>query len=504
MDNQRLDFKHYVIIFKKRIKLFIIPSLLITLATILLAVLLPSVYKSSATILLEEQELPADLLIPPATRYAEQRVQIFIQQITTLPNFSDIIKKNSLYTKDQKNKTLENILDKIRERISVELMSATERTITFTLSFEDESPEVAKTIANELSTLFLNEKIKSRTLRAENEILSFREYSKKLKKDTQKILNKLAVFKQKNLSSLPGLTPLNQQKITALNSRLLTLDSEERSLQEWFFYLQGQLAQVAPNAMVTNAEGNRIFDTKGLLNVLESQYPSLLATYSAMHPDVLAAKREITSLKLLIGQNSVVNAELSEKKAEYTSILKRYSKNHPEVLALDMQVKRIQASMLKAKKLAASQPKLELNTPAYITMLTELETVSIELKSVKYTRNMISNKIAKLIAIIRKAPLVEKEYIDLLKELDNANKRYREVSARVMEMEVESSQHSEIEIKGNRFTLISPPQEPLIPDSPNRPAILFFGFVLAIGTGIALVVVKEAISKNQRNGTLTM
>ena len=221
-----------------------------------------------------------------------------------------------------------------------------------------------------------------------------------------------------------------------------------------------------------------------------------------MHPDVLAAKRKITSLKLLIGQNSVVNAELSEKKAEHTSILKRHSKNHPEALALDMQVKRIQASMLKAKRLGAVQPKLGLNTPAYITMLTELETVSIELKSVKYTRNMISNKIAKLIAIIRKAPLVEKEYIDILKELDNANKRYREVSARVME--AESSQHSEIETKGNRFTLISPPQEPLLPDSPNRPAILFFGFVLAIGTGIALVVVKEAISKNQGNGTLAL
>ncbi len=505
MENQESDFKDYFKIFKRRIKFFIIPFILITLMAVLLAVLLPSVYSSSATILIEEQVIPSDLVRSTVTTYADQRIQVISQRIMTRANLSDIIKKYNLYAEDLKNDTLEMVLEKMRERIEVNPISAevvnaqsggkpSQTTIAFTLSFEDESAIVAQKVANELSTIFLKENIKSRTLSAENATLFLSEATKRLKDQIQKLQKKLASFKQENLNSLPEMTQFNQQEITALNSRLLNLDSEERSLQERYFYLQGQLAQIDPNAMATNAAGSRIFDSRDRLKVLESEYPSLVATYSSQHPDVLAAKREIASLKAQIGENvdlNDLNAELSEKKAELASLLKRYSEKHPDILALNKQIKTIQASMYEAKKMDAVQSLVQPDNPAYITMISQLESVSTELKSVKYTRGRMEKKIAQLTALIRKAPLVEKDYIDMLQELDNTNMRYRDISARGMEAEI--SQHLEIERKGERFTLIDPPQQPLKPVSPNRPAILFLGFVLAIGAGIALVAVKEAM-----------
>ena len=69
-------------------------------------------------------------------------------------------------------------------------------------------------------------------------------------------------------------------------------------MHERQFYLEGELAQIDPNALATNATGNRVFDMKDRLKVLESEYPSLQASYSANHPDVIKAKREIDSLKI--------------------------------------------------------------------------------------------------------------------------------------------------------------------------------------------------------------
>jgi len=510
-ENQEAGFRDYFKILKRRRKFFIIPFVIFALLGTLLAVLLPSVYSSSATILIEEQDIPADLVRSTVTTYADQRIQVISQRIMTRLNLSKIIKKYDLYAEDRKNESLEIILEMMRERIVVDTISAdvvdkrrggapTQATIAFTLSFEDESPVVAKNVANELVTIFLKENIKSRTLSAENATLFLSEATRRLKEKMQAMQDKLATFKEKNLNSLPEITQFNQQEITALNSRILNLDSQERSLQERHFYLQGQLAQIDPNALAMNAVGNRVFDMKDQLQILESQYPSLLATYSENHPDVVAAKREIASLKSQIGENSDLNdlnAELTEKKVELASMLKRYSNQHPDVQGLKKQIDQLQDSMFESKKSAVAGSSVKPDNPAYITMLSQLEAVNTELTSVGYTRERMQKKIEELKNLVRRAPLVEKEYIDMVQELDNTNLRYREVSAR--EMEAEISQHLEIERKGERFTLIDPPQEPLEPISPNRPAILFLSFILAIGAGLGTVAVNESMDTSIYN-----
>jgi len=505
MENQESDFRDYLKILRRRSKFFIIPSVCIALLAVLLAVLLPSVYSSSATILIEEQVIPADLVRSTVTTYADQRIQIISQRVMTRSNLSKIIKKYDLYVEDRKDKALEVILEKMRERIEVNTISAdvvdprrggapSQTTIAFTLAFNDESPIVAKKVANELVTTFLKENIKSRTLSAENATLFLSEATRRLKDKIQRMEQKLAVFKEENLNALPEITQFNRQEIIALNSRLLNLDSQERSLNERRFYLQGQLAQIDPNALAVNAAGNRVFDIKDRLQILESEYPSLLSTYSDSHPDVVATKREIKSLRKQLDENvdiNHLNAELTGKKTKLASLLKKYSAQHPDVQSLNKQIETIKTTMVEVQKSVVVSSSVKPDNPAYITMMSQVEAVNTELKSVGYTRDKMHQKVKELKQLVRKAPLVEKDYRDMVQELDNTNLRYREVNAR--EMEAEISQHLELERKGERFTLIDPPQEPLEPISPNRPAILLLGFILAIGVGIAAVAGSEAI-----------
>jgi uncharacterized protein involved in exopolysaccharide biosynthesis len=505
MDGQESNFGDYWKIFRRRRKFFIIPAIIIALLSILLSVLLPSVYSSSATILIEEQVIPSDLVRSTVTTYADQRIQIISQRIMTRSNLTSIIKKYNLYVEDRKKDPMELVLEQMRDRIQVQTISAdvvdkrrgtpTQATIAFTLSFNDESPVTAQKVANELVTIFLKENIISRTQSAENATLFLSEASRRLKEKGQKLQEKLAKFKEKNLDLLPEITRLNQQEITTLNSRLLNLDSQERSLQERFFYLQGQLAQIDPNALATNAAGNRVFDIKDRIQILESQYPSLVAMYSANHPDVLNTKREIESLKKQIGENTDLNEMqhvLTDKKAELAMLRRKYSATHPDIRSLEKQVQGLQKKMVEIKTSTISHSSIEPDNPAYITLTSQLESVKTEIKSVDYTRKRMNAEIRKLRERVRKAPLVEKDYVDILQELDNTTLRYRDISAR--EMEADISQHLEVERKGERFTLIDPPQEPLEAVSPNRLAILLIGIILAIGLGIGTVAGVESMS----------
>ena len=252
--------------------------------------------------------------------------------------------------------------------------------------------------------------------------------------------------------------------------------------------------------MATNSTGNRVFDMKDQLKLLESTYPSLQSKYSANHPDLLKAKREIDSLKKQIGGNTdlnKMNAELTNKKTELTLLLKQYSDKHPDVLRLQKQITALQKSLSTPNETVSSNPSILPDNPAYITLKAQLQSIQSDIGSLAYTRKQLSQQIEELRKSLRQAPLVEKEYTDLVQDLDNTNLRYREVSAR--EMEAQISEQLEVERKGERFTLIDPPQEPLEPISPNRGAILFLGFVFAVAGGFGSVFLAEMLGSTINN-----
>lgn len=504
MENQTPDFKDYVKVVKKRRKFLVIPFVGIALISMILAVVLPSVYRSAATILIEEQEIPSELVRSTVTTFADQRIQIISQRIMSRLNLVDIIKKYDLYRDDRKNKTEEKILEKMRDSIKVETISAdvidprkgspTKATIAFVLSFDDESPQLAQKVTNELTSLFLKENIKSRTASAENAAMFLSEEARRLKEKIQQLQSRLAEFKEKNLHQLPEANHLNQQELTSLSNQLLSLDSQERGAQERRFYLEGQLAQIDPNAMATNAAGNRVFDMRDRLKELQSQFPSLLARYSENHPDIVKAKREIESLQKEIGSNTdlnKINAELTDKKAQLALLSKQYSEKHPDVVKLQKEIGALQQVLLDTKQSEYTNLALEPDNPAYITLKSQLEAATADIKSIEFTRKQINKKIEELRKNLLQAPLVEKDYMDLVQELNNTNQRYQEVSAR--EMEAQISQQLELEKKGERFTLIDPPQEPLEPVKPNRIAILVLGIVLALAGGIGSVALAETV-----------
>jgi len=87
------------------------------------------------------------------TSYATQRIQTISQRVMTRANLMNIVEKYGLYEDERKRETTEEILERMRDDIELEMISAevidprTGRpmpaTIAFSLSFSGEDPPSA-------------------------------------------------------------------------------------------------------------------------------------------------------------------------------------------------------------------------------------------------------------------------------------------------------------------------------------------------------------------------
>src|SRR5262249_22497011 len=86
-----LNPKVWLTLLRRRRYWFLGATLSILLASLLLAFLLPPVYRSQSTILIEQQEVPQDIVRSAVTSFADQRIQMISQRVMTRANLLDLI-----------------------------------------------------------------------------------------------------------------------------------------------------------------------------------------------------------------------------------------------------------------------------------------------------------------------------------------------------------------------------------------------------------------------------
>ena len=95
---------------------------------------------------------------------------------------------------------------------------------------------------------------------------------------------------------------------------------------------------------------------------------------------------------------------------------------------------------------------------------------------------------------IEAAPLVEKEYSELTRDYQSAKMKHNEIMNKLLTARI--SQGMEQTQRGERFTIAEPARLPQKPFKPNRIAIILLGFVLALGAGVGLAAVREAVDRS--------
>ncbi|MBL8267860.1 GumC family protein [Steroidobacter sp.] len=509
MSSQSRSLADYLVAVRRRGVPALIAAASVLIVALALAIFWPPNFRSTGTILIEQQEVPVDLVRSMVSSYADQRIQVISQRVMTSENLMRIIDRYQLYPDKRRKEPREALLNRMRDDIQFSMISAdvvdprlgrpTKATIAFSVSYDNRSPTLAAKVANEIATLYLNENLESRRQTADDTATFLTAEGDRLSKQIDDLETKLSGFKERNVNNLPELSQLNMQLMNRAEEEQRETETRIRSLDQQIVYLDAQLAQLTPSAQIFTETGQRILSPADRLKTLRSEYARANAIYAPTHPDILRMKREIEGLEKEVGRVDAGNdlaRQLSDAQSQLAAAREKYAPDHPDVQMLERMVASLGTAM-RESPVTSDAVRADPDNPAYIQVSAQREASVNERTALQRKSSELRTRIGQYEGRLAASPEIAREYSAISRELDNAQLKYREV--RQKQMEATLAKNLETERKGERFTLIEPPMAPEEPVSPNRLLIVALGAILSLGSAIGLVVLLEVTDTSIRS-----
>jgi uncharacterized protein involved in exopolysaccharide biosynthesis len=512
MSHEEAGITQFITILKIRKKSFLIAALSLLVAAILVAGLLPSIYESSSTILIEEQQIPQDFVRSTVTGFADQRIQSLTQQILSRVKLWEIINQFNLYPDLRPKLTREEITEKMRDDIKLETISAeiadkkggrrptqtTAVTIAFSIAYRGKNPDMVQKVAGTLASLYLEQNLKTREAQAQSTTQFLEAELKQLQERLKGLGEQITAFKGRHDGLLPEQQEFNRQQAARLEMDIKQLDAAIRSAEDRRIYIEGQLATVKPDTPLIGATGERVMAPADRLRVLEVSMADLQSKFSDDHPEVRKAQREIAELRKMAGQTvgsaAIRRQKLTQLKADLAEKQGKYSDQHPEVKQLKNEIGRLeQAPNTASPPRSAAEPE----NPAYISLTTQIKGAENDVVSLRTQQAGLRDKLRTYRQRLEEAPKVEQEYLALTRDYQNASAKHQEVMNKILEARI--SEGMEEGQKGEKFTLIDPASFPEKPVSPQRWLILLAGVIMSLGVGFGTVALADHLDHSVKN-----
>ena len=502
-------------IIRRQKGVFIALFFLTWIAALGTALLLPSIYRAESTILIEEQQIPQEFVQTTITSYVEERLQVITQQIMSRPRLQEIIDRFKLYPKMQKRHTKEEIITRLRTNISLQTISAdvvdrrtgrpSTATIAFNLSYQGENPNTIVKVTNRLTSLYLEENLRQREERVINIATFLNQERQDLSQFIAKLEEQISLFKQKHGRELPEFNSVNLQAVNRLTRDLEQNRMQLRSLKERKLYLEGQIATIDPvlsSNLLRSDEGRFLLPPDQKIKALRLELLSLKARYSDKHPDIKKTKREIAEIEAqnpTLAKSTVGLAEKQEqlKKLQNQSkdLQARLGDKHPDRIEIEKKIIILRQEIDSFTKTAQNRSPTDdpetttVNNPTYINLQVQIKSATMEIAATEADYQQTKKNLTEYQTRLENAPLVERDYNRMLRDLDQAQLRYTDVAHKLTDAQV--AQQMEESQQGERFKIIDPAQTPEKPFKPNRMAIALIGFVLALGLATGVCALRE-------------
>lgn len=507
------DINYFINLFKIKKWFIIISAVIIFLISLIIAYSLPSVYESTSTILIEEQQIPQDFVRTTVTGFAEQRIQTITQQILSRAKLMEIIKQFNLYQDMKEKYTQEEIIERMRDDIRLNTISAdmSDRgrkgrgsagpggmTIAFTISYQGKNPATVQKVAGNLASLYLEQNLKDRQEKAETTTKFLEAELKALDERIAGIGDQITKFKQKHEGALPELKAHNMAQAERLEVDIKQLDNHIRASIDKRSYLEGQLATINPDLPVVGQEA--VLDPKARLYALQVSLAALLARNSEDHPDVQKIKREIAGLEKMVsaqgGQASARRQKLTQLQMELASKQGSLSPEHPEIKKLQKEIARLEKTVDTQEKIVRPEV-LNPNNPAYIGIKNQIQGIDNEVAMLQKQQLDLKSKLQIYLQRMELTPKIEQEYAALLRDYQNAHSKHMEVMNKLLEARI--AEGMEEHQKAEKFTLIDPAGFPEKPVSPNRILITLAGMIVGLAAGVGMVLISDQMDHSIKN-----
>ena len=417
-------------------------------AVVSLATSLPNIYRSTATVLVERQQVPEAFVRSTVTSELETRLYTISQDSLSRSRLEDLIIRFGLYPDLRGRASREALVQRMRSDIQLVPKGVEQRgrdgmTIAFTLSYRGRNPQTVALVTNALASFYIEENLKVRERQTTGTTEFLRVQLQGVKERLEEEERRTSEYKKRYIGELPQQMQANLATLEALNLQLrLNSDNQARAEER----RQTLAKQLAETDLLGPTGGPGA--TAARIARLRQELMELRMRFSDRYPDVILMKLEIAALE----------RELAETKPD---------------------------GMREEKKPPPPA------TPHVLQLRQNLSQLEEGIKDLKREEKRLREAIATYGRRVEESPRREQELQDLFRGYEEKKEQYRSLLKRYDEAQLAES--LEQRQKGEQLRILDPAIPSGQPAAPNRLRLILMGFVFSLGLAAGAVVLAEQL-----------
>ncbi len=454
LGHRQLEFVDYVSMLKRRAWMVAVPLIIFPIVAVLISTTLQPRYLSQTLVLIDQQKIPDEYVRSVVSQDLDSRLSSMKEQILSRSRIQPIIERYSLYSST--HLSLDDKIDVARKNISIKGISSEMArgggVPGFFISFTANDPRTAQAVCGDITSLFVNEDLRSREASAEGTTDFLKGQLEDAKRSLDEQDAKLAAFQRQFVGKLPGEESPNVDMLTSLNTQLEAANQSLSRMEQDDTYVKSMLAQFA-TPTTAGSSGPSVPNVQkesrqAELRTMEAQLAELSASYTNDHPDVVSARRKVADLRKQIEQmpDTVPATTLNSLSSRGDS---------PAVLQLRAQQRAAEAGI----------------------------------ESKRHEQEMLQSQIRLYQDRIASSPLVDQQYKQLTRDYETAKKFYEDLLNKMNQSKMATDLERRQE--GQQFKVMDQPNLPDAPIFPNRLIFVGGGLLLGLVTGLAIAAFLE-------------
>ena len=270
---------------------------------------LPTLYRSSATLLIESQELPKDVAESPANGAIEQRIAKIRERVLSRGDLIGLIEQYDLYPSERRSQPLSKVIDKMRKATSVGALQGDigqpssspdqSNVIALNMSFDYPQPDKAQEVLQSFVQSFLRMDSDVMEDQATLTVRFLQDQAQKLAGQIQQIEAEITALKSRNGSALVATGMPSMLDTGSYSAQIVDLENQNRQL-----LLQSRKG---------GGRAQEIADA-------EAKLAAMRAVYNDSHPDVVAQRERLKALRAMPTDSSDAEAIQEQIRANNEAI----------------------------------------------------------------------------------------------------------------------------------------------------------------------------------------
>jgi len=441
---------------------------------------LPATYRAEALIIVEGQRIPERYVSATVNDDLNLRLSTISQQILSYTRLAGVIEKFELYREDRPLRTEEEIVNKMREDISIGLEQgwSPARPGAFRVAYVAKDPVVTAQVANQLANFFIDENLRTREVQA----VGTSEFLETQLAEAEKTLEQqeatLSQYKTKFMGELPEQQGTLLATASRLQSQIREIQEATNRGQQSKLMLQNSLesAKVAYGALLAAGEQGTlrpavlvpgVVREPSSIDAANAKLEQLRLRYSDDHPDVTKARSELVRLLELAKQQEAAAERLKDVKGSNAVI---------PAATVPQEVQGTRESRLAESRIRSAQQIHDLEQ--------QISLIDEQLNKLERDRQQTLASMTSVQSAIDRLPMREQELTGITRDYQISRTYYQSLLDKKLAADLAANM--EKYQKAERFIIQDMARVPVKPLRPNRRMLFAAGWGLGLVLGLVV------------------